>query len=110
LADSGQVAVVSQISPERGAREAVRRAHKEAGLRFVEVFVDTPLEVCEQRDPKGLYARARAGEISGFPGIDSPYEEPLAPDLHLTVADGPVKEMARRVLAAIEGATVAVHG
>ena len=110
LADSGQVAVVSQISPERGAREAVRRAHKEAGLRFVEVFVDTPLEVCEQRDPKGLYARARAGEISGFTGIDSPYEEPLDPDLHLTVADGTVEEMARRVLAAVEGATVAVHG
>ena len=55
--------------------------HEAAGLRFVEVFVDTPLELCEQRDPKGLYAKARAGELTGMTGIDDPYEPPLHPDL-----------------------------
>jgi bifunctional enzyme CysN/CysC len=101
LADAGVVAVVSLVSPYKADREKVRASHVESGLPFVEVFVDTPLEVCEQRDPKGLYARARAGEISDFTGIDSPYEPPEDPDLRLT-ADGDVAAMADRVLGVLD--------
>ncbi len=83
FADAGVVAIVPLISPYRADRDRVRQRHEEAGLRFVEVFVDTPIEVCEQRDPKGLYAKARAGEISGFTGVDDPYEAPRDPELRL---------------------------
>lgn len=81
FADAGFVAIVPLISPFRVERDRVAVSHRAIGLRFVEVHVDTPLEVCEGRDPKGLYARARRGEISEFTGIDSPYEVPLAADL-----------------------------
>jgi bifunctional enzyme CysN/CysC len=74
---------VPLISPYRNDRDQVRAAHEAAGLRFVEVFVDTPIELCEQRDPKGLYAKARRGELTGFTGIDDPYEPPTAPELRL---------------------------
>ena len=74
-------------------RARVRRAcsdrHRETGVPFVEVFVDTPIELCEQRDPKGLYAKARAGEIKGFTGIDDPYEAPVSPELLLTPGPTP---------------------
>ncbi|HEX6220545.1 MAG TPA: adenylyl-sulfate kinase [Acidimicrobiia bacterium] len=83
MADAGLVVLVPVISPYQADRDAVRRKHEEIALRFVEVFVDTPLEVCEERDPKGLYARARAGEISGMTGVDDPYEAPVSPELHL---------------------------
>jgi bifunctional enzyme CysN/CysC len=83
MADAGLVVLVPVISPYRGDRDEVRRKHETIGLQFVEVFVDTPLEVCEKRDPKGLYARARAGEITGMTGIDDPYEPPVSPELHL---------------------------
>ncbi|EME20354.1 adenylyl-sulfate kinase [Rhodococcus triatomae] len=95
FADAGMVAVASLISPYREDRDRVRAAHEAAGLRFVEVFVDTPLEQCEARDPKGMYARARAGEITGFTGIDDPYERPEGAELVLTPADGdPVAQAA----------------
>jgi bifunctional enzyme CysN/CysC len=87
LADAGTVAIVSLVSPYAADREAARRIHEDIGLEFVEIFVDTPLEVCEERDPKGLYARARAGEISGMTGIDDPYEPPAAPDLSIEPGD-----------------------
>ncbi len=99
LADAGVVAVVPLISPFRHGRDAARSAHAAAEVPFVEVFVDTPIEVCEQRDPKGLYAKARAGEITGFTGIDDPYEPPTAAELVLTPADGDPDAQARRVLA-----------
>lgn len=83
FADSGQVAIVSAISPLASQRAFARRIHEEARLPFVEVFVDTPLDVCEARDPKGMYAKARRGEIPEFTGISSPYEPPDAPDVHL---------------------------
>jgi adenylyl-sulfate kinase len=86
LADAGLVALVPVVSPYRTDRDRVRAAHEAAGLRFVEVFVDTPLALCEERDPKGLYARARAGELTGLTGVDDPYEPPPSPDLHLTPA------------------------
>jgi bifunctional enzyme CysN/CysC len=79
FAEAGVVAVVSLISPYRADRERARAAHQAAGIDFVEVFVDTPLEICEARDPKGMYAKARAGEIRGFTGIDDPYEAPQTP-------------------------------
>ena len=81
MADAGLVVLVPVISPYRADRDRARSAHEVAGLPFVEVFVDTPLWLCEQRDPKGLYARARAGELRGMTGIDDPYEPPLTPEL-----------------------------
>ena len=99
LADAGVVALVPVISPFRDGRDRVRRIHAEAGISFLEVFVDTPIELCEQRDPKGLYAKARAGELPGFTGIESPYERPAAPELVLTPEDGDPAAMAERVLA-----------
>ena len=99
LADAGVVAVVPVISPFRAGRDAARAAHEAAGIRFVEVFVDTPLATCEARDPKGLYARARRGELTGMTGIDSPYEPPARPELVLRPADGPPGAQAERVLA-----------
>lgn len=83
LADAGVVAIAAAISPYRADRDLARRLHDEAGLPFVEVFVDTPLDVCEARDPKGLYRRARRGEITGMTGIDDPYEPPAKPEVRL---------------------------
>jgi bifunctional enzyme CysN/CysC len=99
FADAGVVALVPVISPYRADRDRARQIHEAVGLRFVEVFVDTPLALCEQRDPKGLYARARAGEITGFTGIDDPYEAPEHPDLRLTPDDGDPAAQAALVLA-----------
>jgi bifunctional enzyme CysN/CysC len=99
FADAGVIALVPVISPYRADRAQARAAHVEVGLPFFEVFVDTPIDVCETRDPKGLYAKARAGEIKGFTGIDDPYEAPAAPELRLTPDDGTAEEQASRVLA-----------
>jgi bifunctional enzyme CysN/CysC len=90
MADAGLVVAVPVISPYRADRDRVRAAHAVAGLRFLEVWVATPLEECERRDPKGMYARARAGEISSFTGVDAPYEEPVDPDLSLDTSTGDV--------------------
>jgi bifunctional enzyme CysN/CysC len=87
LADSGVVAIPSLVSPYRADRDLARQVHQEAGVPFLEVFVDTPLEECEKRDPKGLYARARAGEIKNFTGIDDPYEAPQSPEVRLGPGD-----------------------
>jgi len=100
MADAGLVVLVPVISPYRADRELARQLHAAAGVAFVEVFVDTPLELCEQRDPKGLYAKARAGELTGMTGIDDPYEPPLTPELHLV--PGPLDEQAAEVLALLE--------
>ena len=99
MADAGLVALVPLVSPYRADRDAVRALHIAAGLPFVEVFVDTPIELCEQRDPKGLYAKARAGELTGFTGVDDPYEPPEQPELVLTPDVGDPTAMAERVVA-----------
>lgn len=99
FADAGLVALVPLISPYRQARERARRAHDVAGLPFVEVFVDTPIEICEARDPKGLYRKARAGEITGFTGIDDPYEPPANPELVLRPDAGDAATLAAQVFA-----------
>jgi bifunctional enzyme CysN/CysC len=83
FADAGVVALVSLVSPFAADRTRARDAHERAGLPFAEVWVSTPPEECERRDPKGLWARARAGEIKGFTGVDDPYEPPTNPDLTL---------------------------
>ncbi len=92
----GGVAVCAAISPYRATRDAVRERVGEG--RFIEVFVDTPLEICEARDAKGLYARARRGEIRGFTGIDDPYEPPLAPEIVIGTAPAEPEENAMRVI------------
>jgi bifunctional enzyme CysN/CysC len=102
FADAGLVALVPVISPYRHARDRARRAHVMAGLPFVEVFVDTPIEICEARDPKGLYRKARAGEITGFTGIDAPYEPPVDPELVLRPDAGDAAALAAQVLALLK--------
>ncbi|MFZ1153456.1 MAG: adenylyl-sulfate kinase [Solirubrobacteraceae bacterium] len=84
FADSGAVAVVAVVSPYEQTRRQVRELHERDSLPFYEVFLDTPMTVCAERDPKGLYARALAGDLDGFTGVDDPYEPPRRPDLQLT--------------------------
>jgi adenylylsulfate kinase len=81
--DSGVIALSSFISPYKADRDQVRALHEEAGMNFIEIFVDCSLEAAEERDPKGLYKKARAGEIKNFTGIDDPYEAPDKPEIHL---------------------------
>jgi adenylylsulfate kinase len=81
--DAGTIALSSFISPYKGDRDEVRELHDAANLKFVEVHVDCSLAVAEERDPKGLYKKARAGEIKNFTGIDDPYEAPSNPEIHL---------------------------
>jgi bifunctional enzyme CysN/CysC len=97
MADAGLVVLVPAISPYRADRELVRTIHRAADLPFVEVFVDTPLDLCEQRDPKGLYAKARAGELTGMTGIDDPYEAPTTAELRLE--PGPLDDAVEAVVA-----------
>ncbi len=106
LADCGQVVLVPAISPLAEHREMARKVHADAGFDFVEVFCDTPLDECEQRDPKGLYAKARAGEIAQFTGIDSPYQPPTNPDLRLT-PDRTVEEQAQSIIDLLESRRLA---
>lgn len=84
LADAGTVAIAALVSPYAQMREHVRERHEQDGLPFFEVFVDTPVKLCAERDPKGLYKRAYAGELDGFTGVDDPYQEPTDPELHIT--------------------------
>jgi bifunctional enzyme CysN/CysC len=101
LADSGQIVLVPAISPLAEHRALARKVHADAGFDLLEVFCDTPLEDCERRDPKGLYAKARAGEITHFTGIDSPYQRPKSPDLRLT-PDRTLDELAQQVIDLLE--------
>jgi bifunctional enzyme CysN/CysC len=98
LAESGTIALVSLVSPYRADREAAATLHAADELEFLEVFVNAPLELCEQRDPKGLYARARAGELDGLTGVGAPYEAPADPDLVLGTLDETVERGVERVL------------
>ena len=106
LRDAGQVVLVTLISPLRSDRELARQI---IGDDFEEVFVDADLSVCEQRDPKGLYAAARAGKISGFTGIDAPYEAPQAPALRLQTGQTSADKLAADLAGFVEG-KVAVSG
>jgi adenylylsulfate kinase len=99
--DSGCIALTSFISPYRKDRDLCRELHEQdklGAVPFIEVFVDTPIDVCEQRDPKGLYKKARAGEIKGFTGIDDPYEPPLKAELVLRPATMSVEDSVQACL------------
>jgi bifunctional enzyme CysN/CysC len=97
LADAGLVAVVAAISPERAQRDAARAVHRATDVAFLEVHLATPLAACIERDPKGLYRRAIAGELRGMTGIDAPYEAPEQPELTLTPDDGDPDAQAARI-------------
>jgi bifunctional enzyme CysN/CysC len=102
FAESGALALISLISPCAGDRQLIRALHDEAGLPYAEIYLDTPLEECERRDPKGLYARARSGQLPGFTGIDATYEVPENPDLVLRPSSGSIAEQVSRVIALVE--------
>lgn len=97
---AGVIALTAFVSPYRRDRDSVRRCVEQGGAPgdFVEVFVDTPIDICEQRDPKGLYKKARAGELKGFTGIDDPYEPPLKPELKLRSGQNPAEALADQVV------------
>lgn len=97
---SGMIALTAFVSPYRSDRDRVRQLVIERGtdVDFVEVFVDTPIEVCETRDPKGLYKKARAGEIKNFTGIDAPYEAPETPELRIAGGVKSPEELADEVI------------
>lgn len=103
FADAGLITITSFISPYRADRDLVRKLHDDAKLPFLEVFVDCDIAVAEQRDPKGLYKKARAGELKGFTGIDDPYEAPLKPELHLKTHELSVEKSVRKLLELLEG-------
>jgi adenylylsulfate kinase len=90
--DAGTISLSSFISPYKADRDEVRALHEAANLPFVEVFVDCALDVAEERDPKGLYKKARAGEIKNFTGIDDPYESPESPEIHLRTDEMTIAE------------------
>ncbi|CAM9133543.1 unnamed protein product [Ectocarpus fasciculatus] len=90
--DTGIIVICSFISPYRTDRDNVRLLHEQSGLPFFEIHVDCTVDVAKQRDPKGLYKRALAGEIPNFTGLDSPYEEPLHPDIHLLSNEMTIEE------------------
>ncbi|MGD9973237.1 MAG: adenylyl-sulfate kinase [Desulfatirhabdiaceae bacterium] len=98
FSDGGVITLTSFISPYRKDREFARKIHNDAGLHFVEVFVDTPIEICEQRDPKGLYMKARLGEITGFTGINDPYEPPVNPEMVVKTAEHPPHVITEQIL------------
>jgi adenylyl-sulfate kinase len=100
LGEAGVVALVALVSPYASDRAAAREIHEAAGVPFHEIWVATGLAECERRDPKGLYARARAGELPGLTGVGDIYEEPVSPDLTIGCAE-PIPAAAARVLAAL---------
>jgi adenylyl-sulfate kinase len=102
LAESGSIALVSLVSPYMADREAAAALHVEAGLQFIEVFVNAPLELCQERDPKGLYARARTGELCGLTGVGAPYEAPEHPDLVVRSGEETVGEAVELVMRLLE--------
>ena len=96
--DAGVLSLSSFISPYKGDRDEVRALHEAAGLEFIEVFVDCSLAEAEKRDPKGLYKKARAGEIKNFTGIDDPYEAPVNAEIHLKTDEMTVEQEVEIIL------------
>jgi bifunctional enzyme CysN/CysC len=99
MTECGLIVLCSFISPYRGEREALRNLVP--GGEFIEIFVDTPIEECIRRDPKGLYTKAKAGTIKNFTGFDAPYEPPLSPEVHLKAAENDAKQLAEQLLLAL---------
>ncbi len=102
FADAGMISITSFISPYKADRDAVRALHDEAGIPFFECYVNCTLEEAEKRDPKGLYKKARAGEIKGFTGIDDPFEEPTSAELLLPTHELSVEESVKKCLDMLE--------
>jgi adenylylsulfate kinase len=100
--DAGTIVLSSFVSPYRADRDLVRKLHVDGGMDFIEVYVDVPLAEAEKRDPKGLYKKARAGEIKNFTGISDPYEAPSSPDIHLHTADMTLQQEVEALLTALE--------
>lgn len=98
FADAGFITMTSFISPYRKDRNRARELHKKDGLRFIEIYVETPVEICEKRDPKGLYQKARRGEIKGFTGVDDPYEAPMNPEIIIKTDDNSAEQIAADIL------------
>ncbi len=99
FADSGTVAIVPIISPFIAAREHARKIHEQRQLRFIEVHVATPIDECERRDTKGLYAKVRSGQLTGLSGVDSPYETPKSPDVIVGQSRESLQESVAMILA-----------
>jgi adenylylsulfate kinase len=102
LASHGVLSVVSVIAPFREVRDEVRAAHEDAGLTFVEVYVDAPVQVCAERDVKGLYAKAEVGEVEAMTGVSDVYEAPVSPEVLVDTAALSVEECAQMVERALE--------
>jgi adenylylsulfate kinase len=102
FADAGVLTMTSFISPYRKDRDVVRALHVEAKVPFIEVHLATPIETCEQRDPKGLYKKARAGQLKGFTGIDDPYEAPLQPEITIDATTTSPQEAALQLMNYLE--------
>jgi adenylylsulfate kinase len=100
--DTGVIALSSFVSPYREDRDVVRKLHEDAGMDFIEVFVDCSLAAAEERDPKGLYKKARAGEIKNFTGIDDPYEAPVNPEIHLHTDQMSLEEEVNIIIKVLE--------
>ena len=100
LSRNGAIAIAAAISPYRAVRDEVRAGHEPG--RFLEVFVDTPLEICIQRDVKGMYKKALAGEMKNFTGVDDPYEPPLSPEMAIGAGAEPEQQSSARILARLE--------
>lgn len=101
FADAGVIAIASMVSPLHSDREIARELHRAADLDFIEVHVSTPVTECERRDPKGLYERARRGELRGLTGVDAPYESPERPDLRFDTTGADIDRLASLVLGAL---------
>ena len=102
FADAGLITLTSFISPYRKDRDIVRTLHDAGQLPFIEVYLNTPIATCEQRDPKGLYKKARAGQLKGFTGIDDPYEEPLNPEVTIDATNTSPQEATLQLLEYLE--------
>ncbi len=100
--DAGVVTITSFVSPYRADRDLVRQLHDTGKLPFVEVFIDTPVDECEKRDPKGLYKKARAGEIPNFTGVSDPYEAPLKPEITLKTAEHKLEDCVAQLAAGLQ--------
>lgn len=100
--DAGVVTITSFVSPYRADRDLVRQLHDAGKLPFVEVFIDTPVDECEKRDPKGLYKKARAGEIPNFTGVSDPYEAPLKPEITLKTAEHKLEDCVAQLAAGLQ--------
>lgn len=100
--DTGVIVLSSFVSPYRADRDLVRKLHDDGGMQFIEVYVDVPLEEAEKRDPKGLYKKARAGQIPNFTGISDPYEAPLKPELVLKTHEMTLQQEVEAIIALLE--------